>query len=405
MKKTSVLVTVLALAAFGAQAATTVSTSAWKIGKELKDVPKGEEILVVVSDYSPDLSAVSEAIRGYSATVDLRRCKGLSYIPEKAFYLNDSLKEVRLPETVKEIGDKAFLGTSLTSVEFPRASIGSFAFARTEISDVQISGGTDKIGTGAFSETPTVRSFSVDADNATFKSSNGVLFDREGKTLICYPAAKEGSEYEVPEGVTAISASAFANNRSLSKIILPSTLKRIGGYAFKGCSSLKEVEIPESVTLLGQNAFEGTAIEKIDIPAGVKDVGKNPFNGCSSLRAINVADGNKSAKSVDGILFSADGSTILRYPAGREGSEYAVPKDTTEVAPYAFEGTNLSSIDVSQARTVGKFAFKDCASLRSVSFGDRTEKIGHHAFQGTEGVQGIPAYYRGDKDSFPPEED
>lgn len=50
------------------------------------------------------------------------------------------------------------------------------------------------------------QSFTADNDNAYFSVSNGVLFTKDGKTLIAYPGGKEDENYVVPAGVTEIGA-------------------------------------------------------------------------------------------------------------------------------------------------------------------------------------------------------
>lgn len=61
-------------------------------------------------------------------------------------------------------------------------------------------------------------SFSVDADNPNYKAVDGVLFSKDGKTLISYPSGKTGNTYDVPDGVTDIAYGAFASNSNLQSI-------------------------------------------------------------------------------------------------------------------------------------------------------------------------------------------
>lgn len=96
----------------------------------------------------------------------------------------------------------------------------------------------------------------VHPDNPVFQSVDGVLFtkkgfDREGKLrhncveLIAYPSAK-GAEYTVPSGTTRLGNQSFKYT-TISRLILPNSLKEIGTNVFYGCSFLKELEIPSSV--------------------------------------------------------------------------------------------------------------------------------------------------------------
>ena len=59
----------------------------------------------------------------------------------------------------------------------------------------------------------------------------------------------------VPEGVSHIKDSAFANRIGITEVILPDGLRTIGNLAFQNCSSLKHIRIPDSVTDIGHKAF------------------------------------------------------------------------------------------------------------------------------------------------------
>ena len=77
--------------------------------------------------------------------------------------------------------------------------------------------------------------FSVAEENTTFQSIDGVLFTKDGKTLVKFPNGSKKAEYTVPNGV-----------------------ERIENGAFCRCWNLKSVVIPSSVTSIGKNAFNGS---------------------------------------------------------------------------------------------------------------------------------------------------
>lgn len=59
----------------------------------------------------------------------------------------------------------------------------------------------------------------------------------------------------VPEGISHIKESAFANRTKITEVILPDGLRTIGKYAFRNCSGLRHISIPDSVTDIGHKAF------------------------------------------------------------------------------------------------------------------------------------------------------
>lgn len=91
----------------------------------------------------------------------------------------------------------------------------------------------------------------VDAGNPCFMDIDGVLFTKDGKTIVAYPNG-HGQSYAIPDGVD-----------------------RINSFAFKGCCNLNELSIPDSVREIGDNAFyRCTSLLRIKLPDGVEKVGK-----------------------------------------------------------------------------------------------------------------------------------
>lgn len=80
-----------------------------------------------------------------------------------------------------------------------------------------------------------------------FISIDGVIYSKDGKSLVLYPRSKKDRKFVVPESVTAIWGSAFRDVKYLEELILPEGLKTIHKDAFKG-SSIKKIENPSCVT-------------------------------------------------------------------------------------------------------------------------------------------------------------
>lgn len=95
----------------------------------------------------------------------------------------------------------------------------------------------------------------------------------------------------------------------------------------------------------------------------VTSIGENAFFGCFSLSSLVVAEGNRFFRSVDGVLFTADGKTLVCYPAGKKATEYAVPEGVTSIGDVAFYGCkSLASITFpASVEGVGFSAFAECA--------------------------------------------
>ena len=106
--------------------------------------------------------------------------------------------------------------------------------------------------------------------------------------------------------------------KAATEVVLPERVKAIGMWAFYNCKALTSVKIPDGVTKIGYEAFRDCeALATIEIPASVTSIEEDVFRGCKNLRSITVSKDNPAYKDIRGALFSKDGKTLIRYPAGK----------------------------------------------------------------------------------------
>jgi len=98
-------------------------------------------------------------------------------------------------------------------------------------------------------------SITVAAENTMYKDIGGVLFNKAGTALICYPAGKAEASYSIPDNVTSIGEYAFYRCNSLSNILIPGSVTNIGDRAFMDCFGLISITISNNVTSIGDWAF------------------------------------------------------------------------------------------------------------------------------------------------------
>ena len=335
---------------------------------------------------------------------------GVTSIRDHAFDNCTSLTSIEIPSGVTSIGNSAFKNcTSLASIEIPSSvtSIGNEAFAYcTNLTSIEIPSGVTSIENYAFSNCTSLNSINVDKDNQSYSSEDGILFDKEKKKLITYPAGKKEKEYNIPSSVTSIGAGTFYGCRSLTRIEIPSSVTSIECLAFYGCTSLTSIEIPSSVTRIAAQVFYGctsltsieipssvtsigmwafyncTSLTSIEIPSSVASIGIYAFSRCVSLNSINVDKSNQEYSSEDGILFDKGKTKLITYPAGKKEKEYNIPSSVTSIGDYAFDNcTSLTRIEIpSSVTSIGREAFEKCERLTSIEIPSSVTSIGWNAF-------------------------
>ena len=210
-------------------------------------------------------------------------------------------------------------------------------------------------------------------DNASWSLNNGILtISGTGETWDFYddkprPWEKWKDEIRqvvVNEGITAIGAGAFFIYRSLERATLPDSLISIGNFAFYICEKLSVCELPPRLEHLGQDNFAWSAMTSATIPASVTFMdgiyqyspnletvyiegdpdapgfvyGSGLFGCCPSLRTIEVEEDHIALRSIDGVLFSKSGKTLVALPGGYRQRTYRIPSGTEEIFQSALDG-------------------------------------------------------------------
>lgn len=125
--------------------------------------------------------------------------------------------------------------------------------------------------------------------------------------------------------------------------------------AFDSNKTIKSIVLPKNMVGLARNAFSNTALEGVfTIPKGVTNVSEYDmiFGGSTGITAYAVEAGNANLKAEDGILYTANGATLLVYPSGKTGTSFSVPEGVTTIGTSAFGWNNyLEEITLSSTVT------------------------------------------------------
>lgn len=302
------------------------------------------------------------AFKNCSSLTSLTLPNKLESIVTGAFYGCESLTDMIIPYNTKSIGSVAFEGCNnlieieggllyvqkiLIGVEktndLPQTYysirkgtkiIADDALSnKSNIVKIDIPDSVISIGEGALRWCSSLMSINVDENNKKYKSIDGNLYSKDGKSLIQYAIGKTATEFTIPDGVTSIEQGAFWDCSNLTNIHIGNSIKNIGNHAFYNCRNLKLITLPDSLKYIGYYAF---------------------YN-CSSLERITI------------------------------------PDNLTRIEGYAFENcSNLTSVTIGNSVTsIGFHAFEDCRNLTSIIIPDSVTSIENNAFYNCNGLTNI----------------
>lgn len=183
----------------------------------------------------------------------------------------------------------------------------------------------------------------------------------------------------VPSNVQTIGAGAFESCTNLQSAVISGGT--VGAAAFYDCKKLKTVELKEGVTSLGKNAFYNCVLEELTLPASLQEIGPGVLYNNTYLNSIEVAAGSTAYQSINGVVFSRDGSGLTLCPPGKKG-RFIIPEGTKTIAASAFISCGgLTGITIPAGVTdIGSYAFGHCGALAEVLLPGSVKTLGENAF-------------------------
>ncbi len=187
----------------------------------------------------------------------------------------------------------------------------------------------------------------------------------------------------------AVSDGAVTADKSMFKYSVVSGKICLSEYT----GSAKKIIIPESIdgypVSIFMKVFSGNkTIEYIKLPATVTSIIPKCFYFCSNLTYIDVDKNNPNFKSVDGVLFSKDGTKLIAFPGGKSGA-YTVPNGVTSISNYAFDHCyKLTSVSMYNSVTeIGANAFSYCWNITSIQLSLNLTTLGKEALAYNPGIK------------------
>lgn len=175
--------------------------------------------------------------------------EGVKIVGERAFAECAALFAIELPDTVEDIGERAFCGASLKAVRIPRAlaRLGERAFGVVE--------------SGVDASRLTLRLCQVAEGNERFFVHDGLLCERllgedgeEGENVRVIVRAGADRDVSLPEGTVEVAPYAFAGAWGIDRLFIPRTLRRAGIASFALAEPCQVVEIERAHAWHGQQS-------------------------------------------------------------------------------------------------------------------------------------------------------
>ena len=332
------------------------------------------------------LSSTVKELESYAIptrTKELVLNEGLEILDDSAL-LDSSITVLKLPSTLKKIGDDAFsLYVKKITGNCKEVEVTDKTFISAGDLRVLELAGVKNIPKGLFSECRKITRMSLTGSYAEIKATDlrklknlravntskaiqGNLkkycknlknnkitvssemkkfgkFLIENKKLIEYTGNSE--VVKIPKGVKVIDDIVFRDENKIRKIVMPNTVRTIGKEAFYSCERLTEIKFSKKLTKIGDYAFSNCArMKKYNLPKTVKSIGKCAFRWNYSLKTVNVP------KKVKTIQFATFENCVNLKKVNM--------KSVTSIERRAFCGDKkLKKVKLNKKVKVGKKAF------------------------------------------------
>ena len=285
---------------------------------------------------------------------------GIVRISTLAFKDCSALTEATLPDSLSRIANDIFDGSAIKTINFA----GSQNEWESLISDVE----------DASNPLKRVRvNYSAGGDDDDIIVTPPTRAPEPASTYTPAPTTSSYDDYE-DDGLDFVSGGAGSQG-------LEYTLNFDDkSYTVKGLENCRDKEI------IIPNEYEGKPVTVISavgfsfvkhkisliVPDSItKILGFNTFESCMLLTSIKVSSSNKTFKSIDGNLYSKNGSELILYATAKTDSDFTVPSCVKTIADNAFADCDaLESISIPASVTfIGENAFDGCSNLERIAFG------------------------------------
>ncbi|MGC4019579.1 MAG: Ig-like domain-containing protein [Muricomes sp.] len=172
-------------------------------------------------------------------------------------------------------------------------------------------------------------------------------------------------------------------------VVVPGTVEYKGvtyrvttiGQELEGWWNVTSFTISEGIEVIEKGAISRYAnLTTLNLPSTLREV--YGFKWLKNLNTVTLAVGNPYFTLSDGVLYNKDMTTLLLYPAKRDGQSFIIPRSVTTIGTFAFSGVqNLTSLDIPDTVvTLGDAAINGADGLGKATVGTGVRKFGMSNF-------------------------
>ena len=286
---------------------------------------------------------------------------------------------------------------------------------------------------GAIANCPKIKEYKAANDCVNFVVEDGVVYSKDKTRIYFFPPAKDivDGKYTIPSTVEVIEKLAFAGNKNIQELTIPSSVTNINSQALSVFAKLQKVTFnnPSNCSKIEGGAFGWNyKLKEITLPSALTTLDKI-FTACSDMGTINVPNDSKLRTIKNGALqltknlkhFNFQGTCALdTIEAGafqnlEQLESFDFPKGVTIIGANAFNGCKkmttatfkddaviqtiaagaladcgLTSIKIpNSVKTLEKEAFRNCSALTTVTLSKNVDSISSEAFKRCEKLTAI----------------
>lgn len=308
-----------------------------------------------------------------------------------AFFKNESLVTVKLPESITEVGEDIFGDCkTLRGVKLPEgvSRINKEAFYGCSILEtINFPAKLTSVGDNAFSLCS-----KMELDNLP----NSLL--HVGQSAFCYVPLKALKLDRKVE----IGAGAFSNT-PITEIEMATPCDSILGETFSNCPNLTKITIGEGLKYIGYNAFSNSPVKEANLPSTLRDISSNAFRGYSSYCPfINDIQPENHIRYVGKVAYLCVDKNLEEYTI-KEGTvtladnlfenwlgnatTFHIPASVEQIGNRAFAYTQIKALpEMPGVKRIGGEAFYGCKNLKKLTIPETVEYIGGRAFYGCSNI-------------------